>query len=113
MLALVGMIILTFIHPRMFLLNLSHLPFNVAHLIYLMFSGFVYFLWIIPGIVLAFSFETVCDEVAVCMVDGVETFDVWHSCNIVLRVGQLLIAIVVLLGCTYQTYYSIYFIQDR
>ena len=112
-LALFGMIILTIAHPRVFLLNVSHFPFNVAHLISIVFNGFVCLLWVFVGIVLAFSFEKVCDEVAVRMVDGVQVFDVWHSCNIVLRVSQSLIAIVCLLGYIYHSYYGAYFIQDR
>jgi len=46
------------------------------------------------------------------MVDGVEEFDVWNSCNIFLRVAQLLIAVVCVLGYIYHTYYSAYFILD-
>ena len=111
-LAFVGLILLTFSNPRMFLLNMSHLPFNVSHFISLIISSFVFFLWILVGAVLSFSFEKTCDQVAVRMVDGVEEFDVWNSCNIFLRVAQLLIAVVCVLGYIYHTYYSAYFILD-
>lgn len=112
LLALFGMALLTFCHPRMFLLKVSHLPFNISHFITLLFSSLVYLLWIIVGIVLAFSFERSCDDIAVRMVDGVEVFDVWNWCNILLRVAQFLIGTVCLLGCAYHTYYTTYFVLD-
>jgi hypothetical protein len=112
-LAFLGMILLTFSHPRMFLLDVSHLPFIISYYIILLVNGFVWFLWILVGAVLCFSFERVCDQVAVRTVDGVEVFDIWNSCNIVLRVAQLLISIVCLLGCIYHIYYSSYFVQNR
>ena len=111
-LAFVGLILLTFSNPRMFLLNMSHLPFNVSHFISLIISSFVFFLWILVGAVLSFSFEKTCDQVAVHMVNGVEEFDIWNSCNIFLRVAQLLIAVICVLGYIYHTYYSAYFILD-
>jgi len=110
-LAILGMILLTFSHPRMFLLNVSHLPFIISYYINILVNYFVWFLWVLVGAVLCFSFERVCDQVAVRTVDGVEVFDIWYSCNIVLRVAQLLISVVCLLGGIYHSYYSLYFTQ--
>jgi hypothetical protein len=96
----------------MFLLNVAHLPFNVSHFLILLVGTFVWFLWVIVGAVLCFSFERECDEVAVRIVDGIEVFDIWHSCNIFLRLTQLSISIVCLLGAIYHSYFSSYFILD-
>jgi hypothetical protein len=112
-LALLGMILLTFSHPRMFLLNVSHLPFNISHFVHILVNSFVWVLWVLVGAVLCFSFERVCDQVAVRTVDGVEVFDIWNSCNVVLRLAQLLISVVCVLGGIYQSYYSSYFIQEQ
>jgi len=111
-LAFLGMILLTFSHPRMFLLDVSHLPFNISHFIIVLVGSFVWFLWVLVGAVLCFSFERVCDQVAVRIVDGVELFDIWNSCNIFLRIAQLLISVVCLLGGIYHSYYSSYFILE-
>jgi hypothetical protein len=95
----------------MFLLNVDHLPFNISHFIHLLISTFVWFLWVIVGAVLCFSFERECDEVAVHIVNGVEVFDVWNSCNVFLRLAQISMFIVCLLGGIYHSYYSLRFIQ--
>ncbi len=107
------MALLTFTHPRMFLFNVSHLPFIISHYINILVSTFVWFLWVLVGAVLCFSFERVCDQVATRTVDGLEVFDIWNSCNILLRLAQLLISVVCLLGAIYHTHYSSYFIQAR
>ena len=106
------MMLLTFSHPTMLLLNVAHLPFNVSHFIILLVGTFVWFLWVIVGAVLCFSFERECDEVAVSIVDGIKVFDIWHSCNVFLRLAQMSISIVCLLGAIYHSYYSSYFILD-
>jgi hypothetical protein len=111
-LAFLSMILLTFSHPRMFLLDVAHLPFNISHFIHLLVSTFVWLLWVLVGVVLCFSFERECDLVAVRIVNGDEVFDVWHPCNIFLRCVQMAISIVCLLGGTYHIYYSTYFIQE-
>jgi hypothetical protein len=112
-LVFLAMILLTFSHPRMFLLNVSHLPFNVSHFLHVLVNGFVWLLWVLVGAVLCFSFERSCDQVAVLTIDGMEVFDVWHPCNIFLRFAQFLISAVCILGGIYQSYYSSYFILDQ
>jgi hypothetical protein len=111
-LAFLSMILLTFSHPRMFLLNVAHLPFNISHFIHLVVNAFVWLLWVLVGAVLCFSFERECDLVAVRIVNGDEVFDVWHPCNIFLRCAQMAISIVCLLGGIYHIHYSNYFIQE-
>ncbi|KAN0115326.1 hypothetical protein V8E51_004870 [Hyaloscypha variabilis] len=111
-LALITMVLLTFSHPRMFLLDVAYLGFNISHFIHLLVSTFVWFLWVLVAAVLCFSFERECDLVAVRIVNGEEVFDIWHPCNVFLRLAQLSISIVCLLGAIYHSYYSSHFIQE-
>lgn len=112
-LALLTMILLVLVHPRIFLADVAPLGPTLARLVMISITAIVSFIWITIAVVLCFSFENACDDIVIHDVDGVQVFDVWHPCNIALRIAQFFISSLCVCGMVYHSYYSSYFIEGR
>jgi hypothetical protein len=110
---MVLMCLITLAHPHMSLFSFSDFPYPFANVLHSVQASFVFLIWIIFGIWTAFSVENVCDDVAISVENGETVFHFWNSCNVALRLFQLVIALICLAGYLYHSFYALYFVEGK